>query len=153
MKLIILKILEIIFVAVVPVVLISINYISWNPEATALKISLGGIFLLLLVFYIFKKTVLNKYLRRISDMITQHKADLKVETNAEKITALKNALKFEKTIECIINFIIPALLLAAVFIICIALEAAVAKMSGTVGLIIVSECIGLVFSIFVARSE
>lgn len=143
--------LEITFAAVVPAVLIIINYVSWGSEATGFKISLGGIMLLLLTFYIIKKIIINKYIERLKAKIIQHTADLEVEVNKDKADSLKETLRKERTIECVLNFIIPALLLAGLFIVCKALEAAAVKMSGTVGIIGASEIIGLAFSILSAR--
>ena len=150
MRKLVFTVLEIIFVAVVPAVLVTINYVTWQPEA-AFKISLGGVLLFLLLFYIIKKVLINKYLERLKATITQHLADLKVEPDPERAKSLVEALKRERSIECLLNFIIPALLLALLFIICKALEAAAIKMSGTVGFIAASEIIGLVFSILSAR--
>lgn len=151
MRKLVFTVLEIIFVAVVPAVLVTINYVTWQPEAAAFKISLGGVLLFLLLFYIIKKVLINKYLERLKATITQHLADLKVEPDPERAKSLVEALKRERSIECLLNFIIPALLLALLFIICKALEAAAIKMSGTVGFIAASEIIGLVFSILSAR--
>lgn len=150
-KKIVYTVLETMFAAVIPAVLIIINYVSWDTEATGFKISLGGIILLLLVFYIVKKVLLNKYTERLKAKITQHMADLEVEVNKERADSLKETLRKERTIECVLNFIIPALLLAMLFIVCKALEVAAVKMSGTVGIIGASELIGLAFSILSAR--
>lgn len=150
-KKIVFTVLEITFVAVVPVVLIAVNYISWTSEAAGFKISLGGILLALLVFYIVKKLVLNKYTERLKTTITQHMADLKIEVDKDKVESLKEELRKEKTIESLINFVIPALLLAGLFVLCKALEIAAVKMSGTVGLIGASEVVGLLFSVLSAR--
>lgn len=151
MRKLVFMICEVAFVAVIPAVLITVNYVTWQPEAAAFKISLGGVLLALLVFYLVKKLLINKYLERLKATITQHAADLRVEPDKEKIEALKEALKREKTIECLLNFVIPALLLALLFVVCKSLEAAAVKMSGTVGFIAASEIVGLVFSILSAR--
>lgn len=150
-KKLVFTILEITFAAVVPAALIITNYASWSEEATGFKISLGGVMLFLLLFYIVKKLLLNKYTERLKSKINQHMADLEVEVNQERIESLKEALKKERTVECVLNFIIPALLLVLLFIVCKALEVAAVKMSGTVGLIGASEVVGLLFSILSAR--
>jgi len=151
MKKIIFTICEIAFVMVVPAVLIVINYSTWGAEATAFKIGLSGIILLLLVFYIFKKIILNKYLLKLRDTITQHSADLKVEPDPKRQESLIDALKREQTIQVIFNLIMPAILLVGLFLASKALESAAVKLSGTVGLIMASELIGLLFSILLAR--
>ena len=151
MRKIILTTIEVVFVLIVPVILILMNYSSWGEGTGGLKIGLSGILLLLVVFYFLKKVVLKKHFDRLKDSVTQHLADLKVETNEERKQALKERIKFERTIECIINFIMPALLLAALFILCQALESAAVKISGTIGLIAISEIIGFAASVFEAR--
>ena len=142
---------EIVFVVLLPAILVIMNYTSWGEGTTGFKIGLSGVILLLLVFVFLRKMILKKYFDRLRDSLTQHVADLKVETNEEKRKALKDRIKFERTIECVLNFVVPALLLGALFILCQALETAAVKMSGTVGFIAASELVGLVFSILEAR--
>lgn len=151
MKKTIFLICELAFVVVIPAALVIVNYASWGEGTTGFKIGLSGVLLLLLVFFFLRKVVLKKHFDRLRDTITQHLADLKVETNEEKKKALKDRIKFERTIECVINFIMPALILALAYILCQALESAAVKMSGTIGFIAVSEILGLIFSILEAR--
>ena len=151
MKKIIYAVGEIVYVVGVPARLVIMNYSSWGDGTTGFKIGLSGILLLLLVFFFLRKVVLKKHFDRLRDTITQHLADLKVETNEEKKKALKDRIKFERTIECVINFIMPALILALAYILCQALESAAVKMSGTIGFIAASEIVGLIFSILESR--
>lgn len=151
MKKIIYTVGEIVFVVGVPALLVIMNYSSWGEGTTGFKIGLTGIILLLVVYIFLRKVILKKHFDRLKDSITQHLADLKVETNEERKKALRDRIKFERTIECVINFITPALLLGALFIVCQALESAAVKMSGTIGFIAASEIVGLVFSILESR--
>lgn len=142
---------EVVFVVLIPAILVIMNYTSWGEGTLGFKIGLTGIILLLLVYICLRKLILKKRFERLRDSLTQHMADLKVETDEEKKKALKDRIKFERTIECVLNFITPALLIGALFILCQALETAAVKMSGTVGFIAASELVGLVFSILEAR--
>ena len=151
MKKIIYTVGEIVFVVGVPALLVIMNYSSWGEGTTGFKIGLTGIILLLVVYIFLRKVILKKHFDRLKDSITQHLADLKVETNEERKKALRDRIKYERTIECVINFITPALLLGALFIVCQALESAAVKMSGTIGFIAASEIVGLVFSILESR--
>ena len=151
MKKIIYTVGEIVFVVGVPALLVIMNYSSWGEGTTGFKIGLTGIILLFVVYIFLRKVILKKHFDRLKDSITQHLADLKVETNEERKKALRDRIKFERTIECVINFITPALLLGALFIVCQALESAAVKMSGTIGFIAASEIVGLVFSILESR--
>lgn len=151
MKKIIYTVGEIVFVVGVPALLVIMNYSSWGEGTTGFKIGLTGIILLLVVYIFLRKVILKKHFDRLRDSITQHLADLKVETNEERKKALRDRIKFERTIECVISFITPALLLGALFIVCQALESAAVKMSGTIGFIAASEIVGLIFSILESR--
>lgn len=151
MKKIIYTVGEIVFVVGIPALLVIMNYSSWGEGTTGFKIGLTGIILLLVVYIFLRKVILKKHFDRLKDSITQHLADLKVETNEERKKALRDRIKYERTIECVINFITPALLLGALFIVCQALESAAVKMSGTIGFIAASEIVGLVFSILESR--
>ena len=142
---------ELVFVVGIPALLIIMNYASWGEDTTGFKIGLSGIVLLLLVYIFLRRVILKKRFERLKDSITQHLADYKVETNPERKEALRERLKFERTIDILFSFITPALLLGGLFIVCQALETAAVKMSGTIGFIAVSEIIGLIFSIIEAR--
>ena len=58
-------ILEAVFVAVIPVVLVIYQYGYVEPTTAAFKISLTGIILLALVFYAVKRIFLDKRLKRM----------------------------------------------------------------------------------------
>lgn len=150
-KKIVFTVLEILFVAVVPMVLVIVNYTSWGVEAQTFKIAFTGILLLFFILYLAKKLLLNTYLERARQMLTQHKADLKVETEPGKRENLVNAVKRGQTIETILTYVSPFLLLAGLYVLAQALETAVVKLSGTVALISVSMLIGFAFSLFGSR--
>lgn len=145
-------IIELLFVAVIPAVLVFVNYTSWSNAGTGFKISLGGIILLLIVFYCFRKIWLNKYIDRLRDMTTMHLSDYKIETDPDRKAALKTEIQNERTIESILNIILPALLLVAFFVVCRILEQNITKLSGTIGLIGASELVGFLFSVVSART-
>ena len=150
-KKIVFTVFEIIFVAIVPSALVIVNNLSWGDGITPFKIYLGAILLLLLVYYIVKKTILNKYIERLKAMSAQHLADLKVEVDAEKKKRIREELRRERTIESLLSFVIPLLLLALFFVVCKTLESSMVKLSGTVGIIGASEIIGAVFSVLADR--
>lgn len=142
---------EIMFVAVIPVVVFFVNFVTWK-EGVVAQIGIGGILGLFLVYFAFKKIVLDKYIARLRTMSTQHLADYKVETDEVKKLALESAIATERTIEAILNFIIPILLFVAFYIVCVALEKQLTTLSTAVAITGASELIGLVFSIFSART-
>ena len=144
-------VLEIIFVLAVPLVLICINYASWGEDATAFKIAFTGILLVFVVLFIVKKVILNTYLERARQTLTQHKADLKVETDNGKRENLVNAVKRGQMLETIITYVFPFLLLGGLYVLAQALETAAVQLSGTVGLIAASVLVGFLFSLLAAR--
>lgn len=144
-------ILEVLFIAVIPVVLVIINYSSWGEEATTYKIAFTGILLLFFVFYLIKKIILNTYIERARAMLTQHKADLRVETDTSKRDRLVQAVKRGQMFETLLTYLFPFLLLAGLYVLAQALETAAVKLSGTVALVFVSMFIGFAFSLLAAR--
>lgn len=150
-KKIVFTVFEIIFVAIVPAALVIVDYTYWGYDMTPFKISICGILLLLLVYYIVKKTILNKYIARLKAMSAQHLADLKVEVDEEKKKRIREELRRERTIESLLSFVIPLLLLALFFVVCKTLESKLVQFSGIVGVIGASEIIGAVFSVLADR--
>lgn len=148
---IIFTVLEIVFVAVVPVALVILNYSSWGEEATHFKIAFTGILLLFVIAYFIKKIVLNKWLERARATLTQHKADLKVETDSAKRENLIAAVKRGQMLETLLTYVFPFLLLAGLYILAQAVESAAVQLSGTIGFIAASMLIGFVFGMLAAR--
>lgn len=150
-KKIVLIVFEVLFIAVIPIVLVFVNYTSWGVEARTFKIAFSGILILFIILIILKKVILNSYLERARSTLTQHKADLRVETDKSKRENLINAVKHGQTLETIITYIFPFLLLGGVYILSQALETAAVQISGTIGLITASVMIGFLFSLFSSR--
>lgn len=145
------SVLEILFVLAVPLALIIVNYTSWSEEAFAFKIAFTGILLVFVVLFIVKKVILNTYLERARQTLTQHKADLKVETDEGKRENLVNAVKRGQMLETVITYIFPFLLLGGLYVLAQALETAAVQLSGTVGLIAASVLVGFLFGLLAAR--
>lgn len=144
-------ILEIVFVAAVPLGLVIANYTSWGAGAAKFKIAFTGILLLFVVLYIIKKIVLNGYIERARATLTQHRADLKVETDEGKRENLVNAVKRGQALETVLTYIFPFLLLAGLYVLAQALETAAVHISGTIGLIAASMLVGFLFGLLGAR--
>ena len=148
---IVFTVLEILFVAAVPAALIIWNYSTWGEGTTGFKISVTGILLLIVVFFVLKAVFLNRYLKRMSDRAAQHEADLKVETDGEKKENLRKALRTERSIEALLSYVMPLLAVAGLYVLALVLESAAVKLSGTFGLCAASMVIGFVFGFFAAR--
>lgn len=148
---IVFTVLEILFVAAVPAALIVWNYSTWGEGTTGFKISVTGILLLIIVFFVLKAVFLNRYLKRMSDRAAQHEADLKVETDEEKKENLRKALHTERSIEALLSYVMPLLAVAGLYVLALVLESAAVRLSGTFGLCAASMVIGFVFGFFAAR--
>lgn len=144
-------VLEVLFVAAVPAALIIWNYSTWGEGTTGFKISVSGILLLLVLFFVLKAVFLNRYLKRMSDRAAQHEADLKVETDGEKKENLRKALRTERSIEALLSYVMPLLAVAGLYVLALVLESAAVKLSGTLGLCAASMVIGFAFGFFAPR--
>ena len=150
-KKIVLTVFELFFVAAVPLGLVIANYTSWGEDAGKFKIAFTGILLLFVVLFIVKKIFLSRWLERARATLTQHKADLRVETDEDKRKTLAEAVKRGQTLETLLGYVFPLLLLAGLYVLVQALETAAVQLSGTVALIAASMIVGALFGVLAAR--
>lgn len=143
-------VLEVLFIGAIPAALIIANYASWGDEANGFKVGITGILLLLVVAFVLKKLVFNKRLEAMRAKLNQHEADLEVETDEEKIENLVSAVRKGRTIETVLNFVVPFLVLVAVYLMAKALEEAAVLLSGTLGFVIVSVLVGFMLQLIEA---
>lgn len=143
-------VLEVLFIGVLPAALIIANYASWGDEANGFKVGITGILLLLVVAFVLKKLVFNKRLEAMRAKLNQHEADLEVETDEEKIENLVSAVRKGRTVETVLNFVVPFLVLVAVYLMSKALEEAAVLLSGTLGFVIVSVLVGFMLQLIEA---
>ena len=143
-------VLEVLFIGVLPAALIVANYASWGDEANGFKVGITGILLLLVVAFVLKKLVFNKRLEAMRAKLNQHEADLEVETDEEKIENLVSAVRKGRTIETVLNFVVPFLVPVAVYLMAKALEEAAVLLSGTLGFVIVSVLVGFMLQLIEA---
>lgn len=143
-------VLEVLFIGAIPAALIIANYASWGDEANGFKVGITGILLLLVVAFVLKKLVFNKRLEAMRAKLNQHEADLEVETDEEKIENLVSAVRKGRTVETVLNFIVPFLVLVAVYLMAKALEEAAVLLSGTLGFVIASVLVGFMLQLIEA---
>ena len=146
-------ILHLVFSALVPIVLVIVRYsnIGDTSEAVGFKISITGILLLILIFWIVKKLFID---RKLSDLKAQSNvmlADLKTKQDTDELATLEKELKSIKTTEAVFGSIIPLLFIVAALVAFKALEAQLVTLSSTLGLIAVSYVIGMVFNVLYSR--
>lgn len=147
------SILEVIFIGVIPIILILIKYgeMGDGTEQTTFKVGVAGILLAILVLIILKRIVLNKWLENMNEQANNYVSIIKTETDTEKVERAKSVLKGIRTLQTILNAILPALIFIVGLIACNALEQEIVKLSSCVGLIFVSFLIGTIFSVLSAR--
>lgn len=146
-------ILHALFSAVIPIILVIIQYsnIGDTKAAVGFKIGITGILLLLFLFWVIKKLFVD---RKLSDMKSQCNimlADLKTKQDKTELKALEREIKNIRTIEAVLNSIMPLLFLIAALTAFNALEAQLVKLSATLGWITISFCIGIVFNVLYSR--
>ena len=152
-KRVIFFLLHLLFSAVVPIVLVIVQYSSIGNTRGPLsfKIPITGILLLLFIFWTIKRIFIDKKLADLKMQSNVMLADLKTKQNAAELKALEKEIRFIKTAEAVINSIIPLLFIGAAIIAFKALEAQLIKLSATLGFIAISCAVSVVFNVLYAR--
>ena len=145
--------MHIVFSAVIPIALVIIQYsnIGDSRGAVSFRISITGILLLLFVFWIIKKLIVDKKLANLNAQSNVMMADLKTKQNDAEIKALENELRNIRTLEAVFASIIPLLVIAVGIIAFKALEEQLVRLSATLGFIGISYAVGLVFNVLYSR--
>lgn len=138
---------ELLFVAVIPLVIVYVGYGSWGQEAEGFKVHFGIIIALIVVFFIVKRVLLTPWLDKQKIKAGNLEAQLEAENDKGKIENIESALKRARLIETVITWILPLAFLLVAFMASRAMEQALVTFSGILGFVGVSEIIGAVFSI------
>ena len=144
-------ILEAVFVAVIPVVLVIYQYGYVEPTTAAFKISLTGIILLALVFYAVKRIFLDKRLKDWEAQYNNYISAYKIETDMAKKERAKQEMQKYQTCIVLIRAFIPMLIFIMIQVLAKALEKEMITLSGLAGLITASFAVGIVFAVLAAR--
>jgi len=145
--------LHLLFSAVVPIVLVIVRYstITNTKAAIGFKISITGILLLIFVFWVIKKLIIDKKLTDLKAQGNIMLADLKTKQDPAELAAIEKELKKIKTTEALFGSIIPLLFIVAAVIAFKALEAQLVTLSATLGYVGISCGVGLVFNVLYSR--
>jgi hypothetical protein len=135
-------ILQIVFSLVVPCVLVWVQY---GDLSKRFKIGVTVILLLCVVFLIFKKAVLNKWLKTIDTKITNIEANALSITDESAIATNKNTWRFYSIIQSLINYVIPILIFVLAVMTIKKVEQGVIKLYGVMILSSASFIIGMLF--------
>ena len=142
--------LEVLFVAVVPLVIVYIGYGGWGIEANSFKIYFGVLLSAVIIFWIVKKVLITPWIEKQKIKAGNLEAQLEAENDKGKIANIESALKRARIIETIFSWILPLAFLLIAFLASRAMEQAIVKFSGILGFIGISEFIGFVFGCLVA---
>ena len=145
--------LHLLFSAVVPIVLVIVRYstITNTKAAIGFKISITGILLLIFVFWVIKKLIIDKKLTDLKAQGNIMLADLKTKQDPAELAAIEKELKKIKTTEALFGSIIPLLFIVAAVIAFKALEAQLVTLSATLGYIGISYAVGFIFNVLYSR--
>lgn len=136
-------ILELLFIAVIPLIIVYIGYDGWGEEATKFKWYFGVLCAFVVVFFVLKKTLINPWAERQRIKAGNLEAALETEVDKAKIMNIEDALRKARLQETIFAWILPLTFLIIAFLAVRAIERAIVTFSGILGFILVSESVGL----------
>ena len=142
--------LEYVFVAVVPLIIVYVGYDGWGTEATTFKWYFGALIAVISIFWIVKKVIITPYIEKQKIKAGNLEALLETENDILKIENIESALKAARLFETVFSWILPLAFLFISFLASRAMEQAIVKFSGILGFIGISEFIGFVFGCLVA---
>ena len=137
-------VLQLIFMLVAPCIMIWIQYGDLSQKY---KISVTAILLMICIFLIFKKIVLNKWLKTFESKI------INIETNALSLTdktaieSNKKAWRTYSVLQLFFSSIVPLLLMILAVVTIKTVEQGLIKLYGCLMFCLISIIIGVVFRI------
>lgn len=144
--------LELLFIAVFPLIIVYIGYGGWGEQATKFKWYFGVLVAIAVVALIVKKTLISPWVERQRIKAGNLEAQLETEVDKAKIINIEDALRKARLIETISSWILPLLFMVVAFVAIRAVERAIVTFSGILGFVLISELIGFVICILDAIS-
>jgi uncharacterized membrane protein YjfL (UPF0719 family) len=146
-KLFVLSLLEVLCVAIIPLVIVYIGYGGWGEEAKNFKLGFGVLIFLIVVFMIVKRVIITPWQERQKIKTGNLLAQLEIETDKGKIENIESALKQARVIETVFTWILPIAFLITAFFASKAMERAIVQFSGILLFVGISEFFGFIFAI------
>ena len=140
-------VLQIVFMLVIPCVFIWVQYGSVEQGTTAYKLEVTAILLMLLVFVVFKKIFISKWLKTIDGKIINIATNALTITDATAIQANKKAWRTYSIIQLFSSAVIPLLCFILAIITIKAVEKDLIQLYGCLMFCLISICVGIVFRI------
>ena len=135
-------ILQIVFSLVIPCLLVWLQY---GDLSKRFKMGVTVITLLMIVFLIFKKAVLNKWLKTIDTKITNIEANALFITEKDAIETNKNTWRLYSIVQSIFNYIIPIFIFLLGILTIKKVEDGIIKLYGVMILSAASFIVGMIF--------
>nr|DAU28814.1 MAG TPA: hypothetical protein [Caudoviricetes sp.] len=136
--------LQIVFMLVVPCVFIWVQYGDLTQKY---KISVTAILLLILVFLVFKKIFLSKWLKTIDGKLVNIETAALTITDTEAIKANKKAWRSYSIVQLATNAVIPLLCMFLAVETIKAVEDGLIKLYGCLMFCLLSVALGVIFRI------
>lgn len=134
--------LELLFIAVLPLIIVYIGYGGWGKEATKFKWYFGVLVAIVVVVFILKKTLVTPWIERQRIKAGNLEAMLDTEVDQAKIMNIEDALRKARLIETISTWVLPMLFLIIAFVGVRGIEREIVKFSGILGFVLLSEIVG-----------
>lgn len=135
-------VLQIVFMVIVPCIFIWVQYGDLTKKY---KISVTAILLLILIFLVFKKIVLDKWIKTFDIKISNIETNALSITDKQSIEANKKTWRALSIVQLFFNSIIPILLFVLAIITINVVEQGLIKLYGCLMFCLFSITLGVVF--------
>lgn len=135
-------ILEMAFVAIIPLVILYLGYGGWGEKANNFKVYFGVLVFLVILFLIIKRVWVTPWMAKKRMEIANLTALKKAETDTRKIEQISYELKKLLCIENALNWILPLLFLAVGYAGASALERSIVTFTEILAFVGLSELVG-----------
>lgn len=136
--------LQLVFMLLVPILLIWLQY---GDLEGMYKVSMTGILCTILIFWVFKKIMLDKWLKGLDQKIVNIETNSLSITDKTAIESNKKAWRTYTLLQLLINSIIPLLLLVFALVTIKTLEQGLIKLFGCMMFCTISVGIGVIFKV------
>lgn len=137
-------VLELVFFIVIPLILIWVQY---GTLAKKYKISVTAILLTILIFWVFKKVLLNTWLKTLDNRIVAIETNALSTTDEKAIISNKKAWRLYSLVQLIFSLIVPLLIMALSGLTIKVVEQGLIKLYGVLMFCFMSIFVGVLFRI------
>lgn len=137
-------VLQIVFMLIIPCVLVWVQY---GDLANGYKVSVTAIILTILVFWVFKKILLNKWVKTLDTKIISIEANALSITQESAIETNKKAWRFCSMMQLLISSIIPLLVMILAVLTIQTVEKGLIRLYGCLIFCLISIFLGVIFRV------